>query len=107
MAQLTMMELHTLLLVMTLTVLSRERILMERKLMSMTSPSTSPTRIQSPTAKGLSTRMTMPLKMLLAVSWAAREMVRPMRPAPATMLPMGKPLSCAMVATPRMTTSTL
>ena len=49
----------------------------------------------------------MPLKMLLAVSWAAREMVRPMRPAPATMLPMGKPLSCAMVATPRMTTSTL
>ena len=107
MAQLTMVEEHTLLLVRMLTDLSSPRILMERKLMSMTSPSTSPAMIQSPTAKGLSTRMTMPLKMLLAVSCAARETVRPMRPAPATMLPMGKPLSCARVATPRITTSTL
>lgn len=96
-----------LLFVTMLTVLSCERMRVERKLMSMTSPSTSPTVIQSPTAKGLSSRITMPLNRLLALSCAASEMVRPTSPAPATMLPMGKPAIWAAVATPRMTTSTL
>ena len=96
-----------LLFVTMLTVLSCERMRVERKLMSMTSPSTSPTVIQSPTAKGLSSRMTMPLNRLLALSCAASEMVRPTSPAPATMLPMGKPTSCAPAATPTAMTSTL
>ena len=96
-----------LLFVTMLTVLSCERMRVERKLMSMTSPSTSPTVIQSPTAKGLSSRITMPLNRLLALSCAASEMVRPISPAPATMLPMGKPAIWAAVATPRTTTSTL
>ena len=96
-----------LLLVTMLTVLSSARMRVERKLMSMTSPSTSPTVIQSPTEKGLSSRMTMPLNRLLALSCAASEMVRPTSPAPATMLPMGKPTSWAMVATPSTMTSTL
>ena len=96
-----------LLLVITLTVLSGERMRVERKLMSITSPSTSPTMTQSPTEKGLSSRITIPENRLLALSCAASEMVRPMRPAPATMLPMGKPTSCAAAATPTTMTSTL
>ena len=100
-------EEQILLLVTMLTVLSMARMRVERKLMSMTSPSISPTVIQSPTEKGLSSRMTRPLNRLLALSCAASEMVRPTRPAPATMLPMGKPMTCAMVATPSTTTSTL
>ena len=95
------------LLVIMITLWSMERMRVERKLMSMTSPSTLPTVIQSPMEKGLSSRMTMPLNRLLALSCAASEMVRPTRPAPATMLPMGKPTICAQVAAPRMMTSTL
>ena len=95
------------LLVTTLMVLSRERMRVERKLMSITSPSTLPTVIQSPTEKGLSSRMTMPENRLLALSCAASEMVRPTSPAPATMLPMGKPTSCASAATHNTMTSTL
>ena len=44
---------------------------------------------------------------VLALSCAASEMVRPTRPAPATMLPMGKPTSCANAATHSTITSTL
>ncbi len=85
----------------------RDRVNASAMGMSMTSPSTLPTVIQSPTEKGLSSRMTMPENRLLALSCAASEMVRPMRPAPATMLPMGKPTSCAPAATPSAMTSTL
>ena len=73
----------TVLLVRMYTELSNARTLVERKLMSTTSPETSPT------------------------SCAAREMVSPTRPALATMLPTGRPLSCAMVITPRTTMRTL
>ena len=87
--------------------LSTARTFVERKLMSTTSPSTSPTVIQSPMEKGLSSRMTTPLKKFLAISCAAREIVRPIRPALATTLPTGRPLSCAMVAPQSTTTATL
>ena len=80
--------------------LSTARTFVERKLMSTTSPSTSPTVIQSPMEKGLSSRMTTPLKKFLAISCAAR-------PALATTLPTGRPLSCAMVAPQSTTTATL
>ena len=99
-----MVALLTWLLVRMYRVLSMARILVERKLMSTTSPSTSPTVIQSPRAKGRSSRITSPLNRLLAVSCAASEMVRPSSPAPATILPKGRPLSWAMVAPASTTT---
>ena len=97
----------TVLLVRMYTELSSARTLVERKLMSTTSPETSPTEIQSPMEKGRSSRMTSPLNRFLALSCAAREIVRPTRPALATMLPTGRPVSCAMVIMPRTTMRTL
>ena len=75
--------------------------------MSSTLPSTSSTMIQSPMWKGRSSRITIPLKRLLAESWAAREMVRPTSPALVSRPETGSPLSWAIISPPRISTISL
>ena len=75
--------------------------------MSSTVPSMSPTTIQSPIWKGRSMRIISPPNRLLAVSWAAREMVRPKRPALVMMPDTGRPSSWAAIRMPKRMITTL
>ena len=87
--------------------LSTARTFVERKLMSTTSPLHVADGDPVADGEGFVQQDDHAAEEILGISCAAREIVRPIRPALATTLPTGRPLSCAMVAPQSTTTATL